>query len=169
MLERGLLAIAVLVVLGVAYVVRDSVPAELRRLVGGSQDAAPARQTATPSPGIKHGARAARGGTRENHTLATLDAMSEPASTTVIAVKIPPFPERNAIRPGMSRDEIVRRFGPPNWKATWTEWDTLYEKYTYVDHQRATALLIQAGRVASSQTDPTSNRLSTSQINVEWD
>lgn len=163
MLERGLLATAVLLVLGVAYVLRDSVPAEVRRLVSGSREAGPARQAATPP------ARATRGLRGRATRSADLAAVNEPVSTTVITVQVPPFPEAAAVRPGMSRVEVVHRFGSPNWKATWTQSRTLYEEYTYVDRQRATELWIQAGRVVSSQTGDAANLLSASQVSIDWD
>lgn len=169
MLERGLLATAVLLVLGVIYVLRDSVPVEIRRLVTGSQDAGPARQTATPTPVSKRAARLDRGLRGRTARSADLAAVNGPVSTTVIYVQIPPFPEAPAIRPGMSSGDVVHRFGPPNWKATWADLRTLNEKYTYVDHQRTTELLIQAGRVVSCQTGAPSNRLSGSQISIDWD
>lgn len=169
MLERGLLATAVLLVLGVAYVLRDSVPAEIRRLVSGSREASPARQAATPSPDIKQAARATRGLRGRATGSAELAAVNGPVSTTVVTVQVPPFPEAAAIRPGMSKFEVVRRFGSPNWKATWTESRTLYEEYTYVDRQRATELWIQAGRVVSSQSGAAANLLSSSQVSIDWD
>lgn len=155
MLERGLLATAVLLVLGVAYVMRDAVPAGIRNLVTGSREADPARQAAKPSPDTKQAVRAdrgLRGKAPRPAKLEAMEAMNEPVPTTVVTVPIPPFPEAAAVRPGMSRGEVVRRFGSPNWKATWAESGTLHEDYTYVDHERATELSIQAGRVVTSQT-----------------
>jgi hypothetical protein len=162
------LATAVLVLLGVGYILRDSIPAEIRRLMSGSREAAPALQTARPSPDLKQprATRRLRGGATGSAELA---ALNEPVSTAVINVQVPPFPEAAAILPGMSKAEVVRRFGPPNWKVTWTDSRTLNEKYAYMDHQRVTELLIQAGRVVSRQTGAASNRLSVSRVSIDWE
>jgi len=167
MIERGLLAIAVLLVLGVAYLLRDSLPAEIRSLVSGSREAVPAQQAATPSPSTKQAARIDHRPRSKAPSSTGPEAVNTPVSATAITFQIPPFPEAAAVRPGMSMGEVVRRFGPPNWKATWTESGTLRQKYTYVDHERATELSIQAGRVVISRTAAASTLLS-AQINIDW-
>jgi len=167
MLERTLLVVTVLVALGAVYVLRDSLRVGIDRWVAGDQEPGRTQQAATPSPGTKQAARADRGlrGPRPTN----LEDLNEPVSTTVIDVQIPPFPEATAVRLGMSKGEVVRRFGPPNWKAIWTESRTLQEKYAYVDNERATVMFIQAGKVVSSWTGPASSLSSASEDDMDRD
>ena len=153
-----MLAIAVLVVLGVGYLLKDS-------LTSGKPEPTPVRPASFT--GFKKPAPLAT--PRVKTPPADLDAMTGPISTTVITVPLPPFPVAAAIKPGTSKREVVRQFGPPNYTVTWSDAATLYEKYTYVDHQRATSLVIQSGKVVSSETGPAANRLSAPQITVDWD
>jgi hypothetical protein len=74
--------------------------------------------------------------------------------TEVVKVELPPppFPTAQDLRAGMSRREMIGRFGAPRFTASWSESGSLAEKFIYIREAQVTAVILRDGEVVISRT-----------------
>jgi hypothetical protein len=152
---QKLLVVLVLLTLGVLFLFRDSttasMPVALQNILSGSggqrRDFGPASPSAggsveKPKPGTKRIAKGKEIPPRDIIPVYEID------------VPIPPFPSKSKVRVGMSRAELIGRFGEPNVRATWSDKGTEREKLLYQGQERSTEILIEDGSVVSTKDIP---------------
>ena len=64
----------------------------------------------------------------------------------------PPFPMAEELKAGMSRKEMMGRFGAPRFTASWSDNGALSEKFIYTREAQVTAVILRDGQVVTSRT-----------------
>ena len=170
MLEKAILGITALLLVGVAFVFRDTWRPEIQRVFSAGR--APAAQPAVVVPESKtkpkanpHRASAQRMATEAEPAPVEIP---KPAAPTPVASR--PVVEMHDVPRGISRADLIDRFGMPTSSATWRDSKILNEKLIYRDQRWTTAVLIQNGTVISSNTDSSFHRIASQpEIRIEWD
>lgn len=170
MLEKTILGITALLLVGVAFVFRDTWRREIQNVYSAGR--APAAQPAAVVPEAKtkpkanpHRASAQRLATEVEPAPVEIP---KPAAPMPVASR--PVIEMQEVPRGISRAELIDRFGMPTSSATWRDSKVLNEKLIYRDQRRTTAVLIQDGTVISSNADSSVHRIASQpEIRIEWD
>jgi hypothetical protein len=157
MIYRGVLAIVVLLVvlLGVFFIT-DSMPAGLRKYLGWAPvepaaapvAAAPAKDKTGPKPKAEYQAHQ----TMSHEAAAQVQAQPKRAQSRQLSS----LPNEADLLPGTPREEVLQKFGQPDYTAKWSRGGTLNEKYIYGQGETATSIMLQNGKVISSRTEPQS-------------
>jgi hypothetical protein len=135
---------------------KDSVPSGVREMwsrvtgaaaqgnVTSATTGAPAVKEPKPKPKLRPRAQPA--------------AVPEPLPETkppteVVKVELPPpFPIAEDLKAGMTRREMIGRFGAPRFTASWSESGALAEKFIYTRDAQVTAVILRDGHVVISRT-----------------
>jgi len=75
-----------------------------------------------------------------------------PPKTVEVTPQPPPFPSADDLKAGMTREELLARFGQPRFTASWSENGMLAEKFIYSRDARVTAVILRDGEVVTSRT-----------------
>ncbi len=63
-----------------------------------------------------------------------------------------PFPTADDLKAGMTKKEMMSRFGAPRFTASWSEGGSLSEKFIYARDEQVTAVILRDGHVVTSRT-----------------
>ena len=172
MLEKGLLGVTVLLLAGVLYVFRDSVQPQIRSVLALGRTPVGVQKGAAVAP-TNSNPRANPHRRRAQRLAINLEVplKARPVPPVLRTFPMPPAPDEVQIRSGLSRAEVIDRFGIPTSSATWRDSRILDEKFIYLDRQKTTMVLLQNGKVISSRTDTFPRRITSApeQISIEWD
>jgi hypothetical protein len=75
-----------------------------------------------------------------------------PVMTVTVEVPSPPFPAAADVKAGMTREEMIGKFGTPRVAASWAENGYLAEKFIYTRDAQVTAVMLLDGEVVRSRT-----------------
>jgi hypothetical protein len=64
----------------------------------------------------------------------------------------PPFPKADDLKAGMTKKEMMSRFGAPRFTASWSDAGALSEKFIYIREEQVTAVILRDGQVVTSRT-----------------
>ena len=152
MRDRGLAptlaAILVICVGALTYLYKDSMPVTVRKML--TWDSGPA-QVPQPEPAPKPVHKAKRKARAAENSPQPM--LNLPVQVYEMVIELPPFPRAVDVKAGMTRDELIHKFGAPTLSATWTDVGSLNERYVYVQNGRLTTVVIRDGRVVSGRTD----------------
>jgi hypothetical protein len=114
--------------------------------------------TAGKSPGKPEAKPKSKGQLERRHKAAqeAEPDIIETSGLPVIKVKVetppPPFPAASDVKAGMSREEMISKFGNPRVAASWAEHGSLAEKFIYTRDAQVTAVMLLDGEVVRSRT-----------------
>ena len=111
----------------------------------------PVKPTVTPEPPHKPKAHIERRRSAPQPA-ATPEEREVPVMTIEVNVSTPPFPAAADVQAGMTKDEMITKFGSPRIAASWAENGYLAEKFIYTRDAQLTAVMLLNGEVVRSRT-----------------
>jgi hypothetical protein len=126
-----------------------------------SSETQAAAMAAIPQPAAKPAAASEPKAKPKVHTERRRDARegdaepqnpATPVLTVTVEIPPPPFPGAGDVTPGMTREQMIGRFGTPRVAASWAENGSLAEKFIYTRDAQVTAVMLLDGEVVRSRT-----------------